>query len=71
MRSTVVSPAPIDIDRNGGKIVVDAETLGVFDDQRHADVARKPDRHQVDRMLDAESQRVWPARRAFEVCRRP
>ena len=71
MRITVVSPAPSDIDRNGGMIVIDAEALGVFGDQRHADVAGEPHRHQVVRMLDAIAQRVRAARLAFEVLRPP
>ena len=41
----------------GRQVVVDAEALGVFGDQRHADVLREPHRHHVARLLDAEAQR--------------
>ena len=71
MRSTVVSPAPSDIDRIRRQVVVDAEALGVFDDQRHADVARQAHRHLVDRVLDAEAQRMRAAGLALEVLRLP
>ena len=42
------------------QVVVDAEALGVFGDQRHADVLRQPHRHDVARLLDAEAQRRGP-----------
>ena len=42
--------------QHGQQIVVDAEALGVVDDDRHAEVLRKPHRHLVARVLDAEAQ---------------
>ena len=53
---SVVSPAPSDMDEHGQQIVVDAEALGVVDDDRHAQVLREPHRHLVARLLDAEAQ---------------
>ena len=44
----------------GRQIVVDAEALGVFGDQRHAEVLRQPHGHDVARVLDAEAQRRGP-----------
>ena len=55
----------------GRQIVVDAEALGIFGDERHADVAGEPHRHLVDRMLDAVAQGVRAARLAFEIFRPP
>ena len=45
------------------QLVIDAEALGIFGDQRHADVLRQPHRHHVTRLLEAEAQR----RRAEEL----
>ena len=44
------------------QVVVDAEALGVLDDQRHAHVLRQPHGHLVARLLDAEPQRRGPER---------
>ena len=55
----------------GRQIVIDAEALGVFGDQRHADVLRKPHRHHVARMLDAEAQRLRPVELVRIVFRLP
>ena len=55
----------------GRQIVIDAEALGVFGDQRHADVAGEAHGHLVDRMFDAIAQRVRTARLAFEIFRTP
>ena len=71
MRRTVVSPAPERHREVGRQVVVDAEALGVFDDQRHADVARQTHRHLVDRMFDAEAQRMRAAGLALEILRPP
>ena len=57
MRSSVVSPAPSDIDEHGQQIVVDAEALGIVGDDRHAEVLGQAHRHLVARLLDAEAQR--------------
>src|ERR1700677_689081 len=51
------------------QVVVDAETLGVFKDQRHAYVASEPHRHLVDRMFDPEAQRMRTARLSSEILR--
>ena len=42
--------------QHGQQVIVDAEALGVVDDDRHAEVLRKPHRHLVARVLDAEAQ---------------
>ena len=55
----------------GRQIVIDAEPLGVFGDQRHADVLRQPHRHHVARMLDAEAQRRGAEEIVFVVFRLP
>ncbi len=55
----------------GRQIVVDAEPLGIFADQRHADVLRQPHRHDVARALDAEPQRRRSVELAFVVLRPP
>ena len=55
----------------GRQIVIDAEALGVFGDERHADVAGKAHGHLVDRMFDAIAQRVRTARLAFEILGTP
>ena len=45
------------------QFVIDAEPLGVFGDQRHADVLREPHRHHVARLFEAEAQ----GRRAIKL----
>ena len=42
-------------------LVIDAEALGVFGHERHADILGEPHRHQVARLLDAEAQRARAA----------
>ncbi len=55
----------------GRQVVVDAEALGVFADQRHADVLSEAHRHHVARLLDPETQRRWSVVFAGIVFRRP
>jgi hypothetical protein len=55
----------------GRHVVIDAEALGVFGDQRHADVLREAHRHHVARVLDAEAQRLRPVELVRIVFRLP
>ena len=71
MRSSVVSPAPKRERQIWRQIVIDAEALGIFGDQRHADVLRQPHRHHVARVFDAETQRGRTVEFAFVVFRPP
>ena len=38
------------------QLVIDAEALGIFGDQRHAEVLRQPHRHDVARLFETEAQ---------------
>ncbi len=55
----------------GRQVVIDTEALGVFADQRHADVLRQPHRHHVARLLDAEAQGRGAVELLRVVFRRP
>ena len=55
----------------GRQVIVDAEPLGVFGDQRHADVLGKPHRHDVARVLDAEAQGLRPVIFSGRIIFRP
>ena len=57
--------------QHGLHILVNAKTLGIFGNQRHADIFGQPDRHLVDRMFDTKTQGMGAARLAFEIFRPP
>ena len=56
----------------GRHVVVDAETLGEFSDDGHADILGEPHRHHIFRVLDSIAQRMRAtAVAAFEIFRGP